>query len=231
MLNNFKGSIILIFLFIFSFKHIVAQNSFEGKIKFKITSDDEEIFMDYFIKSDKLRMEMGENNEAAFIHTSESSLVLMHEQKMYMDLDNSVLSKLPGMNDMEDEDDENDSKEFDFEKFRTGKTKTILGYECDQLIFTDEEEGGEVEIWATDELGDFMLMESPMGAGYSPGWSNSVNNSGFFPMLVITRDDDNEVTSRFEATEVNKLSLDDDLFAPPSDYNEMKIPGMDSLFK
>jgi hypothetical protein len=231
MLTIFKRSIILIFLLCFSFNHLVAQDGFEGKIKFKITSDDEEMFMDYFIKSDKLRMEMGEHNEAAFIHTGESSLVLMHEDKMYMDLDNSIFSKLPGMTDMEDESDENDPQEFDFEKFRTGKTKTILGYECEQWIFTDEEDEGEVEVWVTDELSDFMLMKSPMGAGYSPGWSNSVNNSGFFPMLVITRDDDNEVTSRFEATEVNKQSLDDDLFAPPSDYSEMKIPGMDSLFK
>lgn len=228
---KFKRSIILIFLCFAFISNSPAQDSFEGKIKFKITSDDEEIFMDYFIKDDNLRMEMGKNNEAAFIHTGEKSLVLMHQDKMYMDLNNSIFSKLPGMSDMDNETDENDPQEFNIEKFRTGKTKTILGYECEQWIFTDEEDEGEVEVWVTDELGDFMLMKNPMGAGYSPGWSNSVNNSGFFPMLVITRDDDNELTSRFEATEVNKESLSDGLFAPPSDYSEMKIPGMDSLFK
>jgi hypothetical protein len=209
---------------------LFAQDNFEGKIKFKITYEDEVNFLDYFIKGNNLRMEMGENAEAVFIKTEDKSLVLMPEEEMYMDLNNSILSKLPGMSGMEDN--ENDVEEdFDIDKYKTGKTQNILGYECHQWIFSDEEEDDEVEAWVTSELGNFMLMQSPMGAGYSPGWSSSVKNNGFFPLLVITRDEDGEENSRFEATEINKQSLGDGLFGPPSNYNEMKIPGMDNLFK
>ena len=70
-----------------------------------------------------------------------------------------------------------------------------------------------------------------MGGGYSPGWSSSVKNSGFFPMLVITRDEDGNETSRFEATEVEEKSLSNELFEVPSNYGEMKIPGMNSFMK
>lgn len=208
-----------------------AQNDFEGKVKFKITHDDDIMFLDYFIKKEKLRMEMGDNKEAAFIRADGKSLVLMMQEKQYMDLNNSLFSKLPGMTGMKNEKDEKEIKEIDFEKFRTGKTMDLLGYECAQWIIDDEKEEGEVEVWVTDELGNFMLMSSPMGGGFSPGWSSNVKNNGFFPLLVISRDADGEETSRFEATEINKQSLDSDLFAPPSDFTEFQVPGMKGLFK
>ena len=216
-----------------SFTSFLAQDQFEGKIKFKIAHDGDEMFMDYFIKGGNLRMEMGENAEAVFIKNEDKSIVLMPEEKMYMDLDNSLFSKIPGMAGMNNEDDDEaeDEEEFDIEKYKTGKTKTIQGYECHQWIISDEDDDEEIEAWVTDELGNFMFMQSPMGGGYSPGWSSSIKNRGFFPMLVITRDEDGEENSRFEATEVKKESLSDKLFAPPADFSEMKIPGMDGLFK
>lgn len=209
----------------------MAQPNFEGKIKFKVTHDDDIMFIDYFIKDDNLRMEMGENADAVFIKNEERSFVLMPGEKMYMDLDNSIFSKIQGMAGMNEDDEEENDEEIDFDKYKTGKTKTIRGYECHQWIFKDDEDEEEVEAWVTNELGNFMLMKSPMGAGFSPGWSSSVSNNGFFPILVITKDEDGEITSRFEATEVNKQSLDSDLFSPPSNYSEMKIPGIDNLFK
>jgi Domain of unknown function (DUF4412) len=211
----------------------MAQGDFEGKIKFKITHDAEVMFLDYFIKGENLRMEMGNNAEAVFIKSEGKSIVLMPEEKMYLDLDNSILGKMPGMTGMneDEENEENDREDFDIDKYRTGKTKTILGYECYQWIFKDNEEDDEVEAWVTNELGNFMLMSSPMGGGFSPGWGSSINNNGFFPILVITRDEDGEENSRFEATEVNKQSLSNKLFNPPSNFSEMKIPGMDNLFK
>jgi len=225
-------SLILLAVLIIPTDLAVAQTNFEGKIKFKITHDDDIMFLDYFIKEQNLRMEMGENQEAVFIKTDGKSLVLMPEQKQYMDLDNSLFSKLPGMTGMnKGKEDEEEIKDVDFEKFRTGKTMTILEYECAQWIIKDEEEKDEVEAWVTDELGNFMLMSSPMGGGFSPGWSSNVKNNGFFPLLVISRDEDGEETSRFEATEVKEQSLNNDLFGPPSDFTEFQVPGMKGLFK
>ena len=225
-------SLVTVSMFFILATNLIAQDDFEGKIKFKISHDDEEMFLDYFIKGGNLRMEMGDDAKAVFIKNEDKSYVLMPEEKMYMDLDNSLFSKLQDMAGMNDEAEEvEEDADFDIEKFKTGKTKTILGYECNQWVFKSEEDDDEVEAWMTSELGNFTFMQSPMGAGYSPGWSSSINDNGFFPMLVITRDEDGEENSRFEATEVNKESLSDKLFTFPSDYSEMKIPGMKGLFK
>ncbi len=231
-MRKFMTALLTLTILIFSGTLSMAQGDFEGKIKFKITHDNDVMFLDYFIKGENLRMEMGDNAEAVFIKNEGKSIVLMPEEKMYLDLDNSILSKMPGMTGMNDEEyEDKDREDFNIDKYRTGKTKTILGYECYQWIFKDNEEDDEVEAWVTNELGNFMLMSSPMGGGFSPGWGSSINNNGFFPILVITKDQDGEISSRFEATEVNKKSLDSDLFSPPSNYSEMKIPGMDNLFK
>jgi hypothetical protein len=226
------NSILTTLLFLTSFVGLFAQDDFEGKIKFKISSDGDEMFLDYFIKGENLRMEMGDNAEAVFVKNKDKSLILMPSEKMYMDLNNSIMSKLSSMTGMNDDDKNKEAEEeFNIEDYKTGKTKSILGYECHQWVIKDQNDDEEIEAWVTSELGNFFLMKGPMGEGFSPSWSNSINNNGFFPMLVITRDDDGEENSRFEATEVKKESLSDKLFTPPSDYSEMKIPGMDGLFK
>ena len=50
-------------------------------------------------------------------------------------------------------------------------------------------------------------------------------------MLVITRDKNGKENSRFEATEVNKQGLSNDLFNPPSNFDEMKVPNMGKYLK
>ncbi|MBK8945147.1 MAG: DUF4412 domain-containing protein [Ignavibacteriae bacterium] len=209
-----------------------AQNYFEGKVKFKITDDDDEShLMEYFLKDGNFRITMFEDEDvsAIFIYKKENSYILMPEDKMYMNLNNSLFSKLGDMFKKNDEEEnEKDKKEFNFENYKTGKTKTFLGYDCDQWINKSEfdDDNYEVEAWITDELGNFIFMENPMGAGYSPTWGSSLKDKGYFPLQVITKNSDGEVISTFEAVEINKQSLSNDLFEIPSDYNEMKIPGM-----
>lgn len=229
MNKNWSYLMILSLSFLFSI-HLIAQSTFEGKVKFKITHEDEVNFLDYFIKGDNIRIEIGDNEQGVFLKNSEKTLILMPEEEMYMDLDQSVFKKLSNMTGMNN-DQKNNEEQIDFEKYKTGKVMEILGYECHQWVFKEETEDDEVEAWVTDELGNFMMSQSPMGGGYSPGWSSSVQNNGFFPILVITRDDDGDETSRFEATEINETDLEDALFSPPSNYTEMKIPGMDSFLK
>lgn len=221
--------ILALFIFLLQSMLAFAQSPFEGTIKFKISNDDDVNYLDYYMKDKNLRIEMGENAEAVFVKQGDKSLILMPEEKMYMDLNNSMFKNIPGMSGMEEENET--EKEFDIDKYKTGKVMSILGYECHQWLFKDDGDDDEVEAWVTSELGNFLLMQGPMGGGYSPGWGSSVKNSGFFPMLVITRDSNGEETSRFEATEVDERSLSDGLFKAPSNYSEMKIPGMDSFIK
>jgi len=224
MQNLFNKNIrfILIGLLIISANILTAQNNFEGKVKIKISANGQNINMNYVVKDKNLKMELGNGEETgSFIMKGKKYLVLMPAQRMYMEIDSKMLKNLPGMN---IESDKNDSgKNFDINKFRTGKTKKILGYNCEQWIIDNEK--GKVEAWVTSELGNFMTMDGPMGGGYSPAWSSYLKNNGFFPMLVISTTKNGE-TSKFEVTDVNRTSLNDSEFAPPSDYKKMKIPGM-----
>jgi len=139
---------------------------------------------------------------------------------MYMEIDKKMLENLPGIKSNKDK---NSSKKININNLRTGKTKKILGYNCEQWIINDE--NGKVEVWVTNELGNFMTMDGPMGGGYSPAWSSYLENNGFFPMLVITTNPKGE-SSKFEVIDVNKTSLSNSEFAPPSNYKKMNIPGM-----
>ena len=213
----------LTFLFLIT-SSIFAQATFEGSVKIKMTADDESFFMDYFIKADNMRMEMNSGEEVAFIVSGGNSLVLMLQQKTYMDLNNPMFKQIPGMSNMEDDD--NSLEPFDINKYRTGKTKSILGYGCEQWIINEDTDDEEVEAWVTDELGNFMFMKNPMGGDVTPNWGSSLKGKGFFPMLVITKDEDGEETSKFEVVNVDQKSLNNDLFSAPSDFEELKIPGM-----
>lgn len=216
-----RSTLTLLFLITSS---IFAQATFEGSVKIKMTADDESFSMDYFIKADNMRMEMNSGEEVAFIVSGGKSLVLMLQQKTYMDLNNPMFKQIPGMSNMED--DNNSIEPFDINKYRTGKTKSILGYECEQWIINEDTDDEEVEAWVTDELGNFMFMKNPMGGDVTPNWGSSLKGKGFFPMLVITKDEDGEETSKFEVVNVDQKSLNNDLFSAPSDFEELKIPGM-----
>ena len=218
----FSASTLILILLITN--NLFAQTTFEGIVKIKMTADDESFFIDYFIKDDNMRMEINEEEEVVFIKSGKKSLILMVEEKTYMDLNNPMFKQIPGMSNMDDA--ENSSETFDINKYKTGKTKNILGHECEQWVFSDQEEDVEIEAWVTDELGNFMMMKSPMGGGFSPNWGSSFKGKGFFPLLVITRDEDGEETSRFEVVNVDQKGLNNDLFSAPSDFEELKIHGM-----
>jgi hypothetical protein len=51
--------------------------------------------------------------------------------------------------DMEEDEDFGDGSEY--EPFKTGNSKTILGYQCDEYLIKDEQ--SEVRVWSSDELG------------------------------------------------------------------------------
>ena len=63
--------IMIVLIGFFLSAQILAQTAFEGKVKFKITYDDEISYLDYFIKGDNLRIEVGDNNEGVFMNDEE----------------------------------------------------------------------------------------------------------------------------------------------------------------
>ena len=199
-----------------------SSGEFEGKITIKLVDDGETNFMDYLVKGDKFRMEMKDEesgNEVAMIMDMKElkMITLMPDQKMYMEY--------PLKKEMEKH--KAEMKE-EMEKVRvTDEKKEINGFDCTKIISV--EDGNNVEAWVTKDLGNFMFFEGPMGGGDMPDWYSEFSDAGFFPILVIEKDDDGEEESRWEVTSAEKKSLSDDLFVPPAGYEKMEIPMMDFL--
>ncbi len=209
---------IMLGLLFLSATSITAQDTFEGKVKFKVSGgdSDESAVIDYFIKGDKIRMEMGQQAMGAVVIFDPTTIkMLMTSQGMYMEYPRDMMT---GQMDNDGEDYEEYNEEY--APKITGKTKEILGYECKQWIMESEE--GKIEMWVTDELGSFVPMQGPMG-GEAPEWQTQIADGNFFPMLVIV-DDDGEKVSAFEVISVDKTDVSDDLFTVPKGLKKMDMP-------
>jgi hypothetical protein len=122
----------------------------------------------------------------------------------------------------------------------TGKTETILGYKCNQILVKDK--GTVTEVWAAEGLGNFMGMGNGGGMGgggmFGGGksanaakWEEALKGKGGFPLRVITRDAKGKETYKMEATKIEPGSLPDSQFTPPAGYQKFDMPNMGGLLK
>ena len=120
--------------------------TFEGTITFGISSPRGTQEMKYLTKGDQVRIDMerapGMTMSILMNTTSKDVTMLMPQNKMYMKMN---LNTMPVPPEVKDQD-------ADFKK--TGKTETILGYPCEQVVISQD--GREVEMWVTKGLGKFM---------------------------------------------------------------------------
>lgn len=102
----------------------------------------------------------------------------------------------------------------------TGKKETIAGHECEHANLTDEE-GKVSDVCLAKDLGRFMGMPGGSrgrGGRGGGGWQGHIGQT--FPLKVVQ---DGRVAML--VTRVEKKSLDDSLFAVPSGYQKMGMPG------
>ena len=120
----------------------------------------------------------------------------------------------------------------------TGKTETILGYKCSQILVKDK--GTVTEVWAADGLGAFMGLGggNPGGGMFGGGkpanaakWEQALKGKGGFPLRVITRDGAGKQTYKMEATKIEAGSLPNSLFSPPEGFQKFDMPNMGGMFK
>lgn len=200
----------------------LAAKTFEGTVHMKITAGSEGTHqLSYSIKGSKLRTEIqaGGNMTATAIMdlTKDEIIMLMPGQPMYMTMSlKGTVAKATG-GDIGDTTLEN-----------TGITETILGYTCTKYIARNKE--GDVEIWATTELGTFMGLGSSMGglmggAKNKASWEQALTGKNFFPLRVKNAPDNrNQFT--LETTKIEAKSLPDSLFTPPEGYQKFDMGGM-----
>lgn len=199
-----------------------AQETFSGEVGMKITDDKGNTFnMDYMIKNDLLRLNSsagGYKMGIIFNSTEKKMIMLMDDQKMYMEMPTDMINQH-----MEANDDESDN-EVDFKP--TGETKEILGYTCEKWIYSGDDNSAEV--WMAKNMGNFKFFD---GGGMGKpkrksNWETEIEKSGYFPMLVINKDKTGAVLNQLEVTSVKKKSIDDSHFKIPEGYQKFSMPNM-----
>ncbi len=230
MRNFIKVSYLLVLAgLLFSFSYTSKAQGFEGRIKFKISSDGNETFINYYIKNNKFRIDVPGGMGGAMIVDKKKMIMIMPEQKMYMEFEMDKIREKVGemMKKADKNKDENDDNfnPADVEKYKTGKTKEMFGHKCEQVIYNDEESGETIEAWVATDMGSFMFAQNPMMPDEQPEWQKTFGE-GYFPMQVIVKDKDGNTKDVFEVAELKEESLSPSLFEIPEGFQKMSIPGM-----
>lgn len=218
---------------------VSVASTFEGKVSLAMTAEKGRTMnLDYSIKGQKIRTDM---NAEGRLMTSIMDLgklemlMLMPEQKTYM----VMPIKKPVEQALAKQGESTAEVEI------TGKTETILGYKCNQILVKDK--GTVTEVWAAEGLGAFMgLGQGGGGGGGNPlagmfgggrksanaaKWEEALKGKGGFPLRVITRDPKGRDTFKMEATKIEPGKLPDTLFSPPAGYEKFEMPDLGSMFK
>lgn len=191
-----------------------ADKVFEGHVKMKLSEGGTEHTIDYYVKGDRMRVEMQDprlQGGTMIMNMEERQMtVLMPEQRMYMTM------PIPDGVGPAAEADEKMPEE-------TGETRTILGHTARQYML--EEEDRQFEIWATDELGAFAGLHLPDQGqpGATSQRKHALTEQDFFPLLIIERQNGRE-TTRVEMVEINEEELSASLFEPPAGFRGMSMP-------
>lgn len=209
-----------------------AASAFEGKVSLAMSAGKKTgQTMNYSIKGQKLRMDMeAEGNSVASITdlAKMEMLMLMPEEKMYM--------VMPIKKPIEQAIGKQGESTADIEV--TGKTETILGYKCSQILVKDK--GVVTEMWVAEGLGVFMGMGNGGGGGLLGGrkgganaakWEEALKGKGGFPLRVISRDAKGKESFRMEATKIEPGTLPDSLFLPPAGYEKFQMPNLGDMMK
>ncbi len=151
-----------------------------------------------------------------------------HDALMIMDMENNSMINLNqkdkqamtfsmDMGDVKEiADEQNEKKSFR----KTGRTKSILGYSCDEYEIEDEESTG--TFWFTTQLKgfDFSKVPGPKKKRKSSPWDSLTKSGG--AMLESTMTEKKGKTSHIKATKVSKVTKTYNL----NNYKIMSIGSM-----
>lgn len=200
----------------------LTAKTFEGTVHMKITAGREGTHQfSYSIKGSKIRTDIQASREQSAVAimdlTKDEIIVLMPGQPMYMVMSRqAAVAKATGA--------EVDTTSLE----NTGITETILGYTCTKYIAHSKE--GDVEIWATSDLGVFMGLGNGMGemfggAKSKSSWEQALSGKNFFPLRVKNAPG-NRNQFNLETTKIEAKSLPDSLFSVPAGYQKFDMGGM-----
>lgn len=194
---------------------LYAQNeNFEGTVDITLKGKKSDSDVKYYAKGNMARVEMGENAgrqtslplQGTVIFKNDKMFLLMPSRKTYVEKDLNIANKLNELSRRED---------IDSRIMRTPDEKEILGHKATR--WTVKTNSGEIELWSTQELGNFLFFLNDESASY-PEWLKKLTSGGFFPLLVIQHDLNGDEVNRLEVKDVKKEPVDSKYFEIPADY-------------
>jgi hypothetical protein len=228
MFKKLVSIALVLVLSLFISNSFAQTEGFEGMVKFNVEAQGNAADMKYFMKGDKLRIEMAAPQKVVMINDSEGMKMLIPQRQMYMSFSEGMMDQMNRMRNKSKYPSKEDMTEDEFmakiDEYRTGKTKEIKGHECEQWIVPSG--NNEIEMWVTHDFGNFMGFSNPMSKQQKEGWQRLVGDTNFFPMEVITKDDGGNVVSTFKVKEIEEKSVSESLFQIPDGYKEMNMMGM-----
>ena len=108
---------------------------------------------------------------------------------------------------------------------KTGKSKQVLGYKCDQIVIRESDR--ETEMWATKSLGNlYQTLSSILGTEEAEqGWESQIMRMGYYPLIARTKVEGKVLESQ-EVTRIEKKKLDAGLFEVPEGFSKQKSVDM-----
>ena len=199
---------------------------FEGIVETRNLTTDELGSMQQFttimwIKKDRIRVQ-----NTAFGNTPATTLIYRNDRHiiwMLNETDKTYFEMLQEEKPQGPESGREPSLEDKPSIGKTGRTKKILGYACEQVLLTRAE--GETEIWGTKQLADLeatvakVLGESGAEGG---GWMEEVAVLGLYPLASSTRIEGKIVESQ-ETTRIEVKDLSSDLFDLPPGFRKQSM--------
>ncbi len=206
-----------------------AGAQFEGIVETRNLTTDEigslqQFTMTMWIKKDRIRVQssaFGATPVTTMIYRHDRHIIWMlnEEDKTYFEILQEEKPQGPGSG-------RGPSLEDKPTIRRTGRTKKILGYACEQVLLTRAE--GETEIWGTRKLPDLAATTSKVlgqSEAEGGGWMDEVASLGLYPLVSSTRIGGKLVESQ-ETTRIEMKNLTPDLFDLPPGYQKQAMGDM-----
>jgi hypothetical protein len=188
-----------------------ARAQFEGTITMRLSSANGGGDMQYSIKGDRMRIDVGTAQMGMYILADNGqATMVMPGQKIYFQ---PTLPSPAGQ-----------AKAASKVSIKaTGRTETIAGYKCEHYTITGED--GAYDACLSRELGTFMRPMNPMGGrGAADASSDVLAHLGgnAFPLKVQKPGG----ATTLEVTKIEKKPLDASLFTVPTGYRKLDIGAM-----
>jgi len=210
---------------------LLAADAFVGKISLAMTdAKGKTTVMNNSMKGTSTRIDVeGMPGGMIMDFTKREMIMLMTSEKMYMVM--PIKEGNPHENPAA-------KPAADSDVVATGKTETILGYLCKQVMVTEGKKT--TEMWIAEGLGMFGGMGGPGGGGGMFGhkkgnaetaakWEQALKGKSGFPLRVITRDAAGKESFKMEATKIEKGGVTDADFAPPADFQKFEMPDFGAM--